>query len=193
MTALRRTTVRALAALGLAVVPLGATAQAAPAHAALVQAAAAPDGAVELSVDGSTWSQDVTTPLFDPAFVWVPGDVETGTLYVRTRACAAATGEATVTVGPEEAELARDLDTRTRVDGGAWSAGTSTPAFTVGRGDVARIDVEVTFDPASGNASQSRTVPLDVIVTLACDEGPGPTPGRRRPPRRSGPRHPGLP
>ncbi|MCL2455300.1 MAG: hypothetical protein FWD18_08410 [Micrococcales bacterium] len=137
----------------------------------------APDGAVELSADGTVWSQDLVADLFSPPMVWVPGDVGTATLYVRSRACVEAVVLAEVTIG-SDVQLADDLGVRTRTDGGPW-AGSSSPSFTVAAGQVARLDVEVTYDPASSNDSQTLSLPLTVVVTVACDRtvvvppGPG--------------------
>jgi hypothetical protein len=131
-------------------------------------ASGAPDGAVELSADGTTWSKDLAADLFDPNLVWVPGDVGTATLYVRSLACQTGAGRADITLGPQSAVLVTDLAVRSRVDEGAWT-GSSAPSFTVTAGQVTRIDVEVTYQPGSGNASQARTVPMTVVVTVSCD------------------------
>lgn len=137
--------------------------------------AAADGGTVELSADGTTWSKDLVADLFSPHLVWVPGDVSTATLYVRTT-CSQASGRADVTLGPDDARLVDVLDIRTRTDGGAWT-GSLSPSFTVAAGQVARLDVEVAYDPGAGNDSQLRSVPLAVVVTVSCDDvAPGPTP-----------------
>ncbi|MCL1870776.1 MAG: hypothetical protein FWF90_10230 [Promicromonosporaceae bacterium] len=165
-----RSAVRALAALALAAAPVAA--------ATAASGAAPPSGAVEVSVDGTTWSTATTTPLFDPAVLWVPGDVRTGTLYARTRACDAASGEARATFGQGGPDLAADLRVRTRVDGGPWTSGQTSRGFTVPPGAPTRLDVEVTFDPASGDESQGEGAPLTVTVTVSCDQvaAPGPSP-----------------
>ena len=77
--------------------------------------AAPPGGAIELSVDGQTWSADLAADLFDPAFRWVPGDTETASLLMRSRACPAASGQAEVTIGPEDSVLGDAFAVRTRV------------------------------------------------------------------------------
>ncbi len=151
-------------------------------------AAAPPDGAIELSADGQTWSTDLAVDLFDPAFLWVPGDTQTGSLLMRSRACPAATGEAEVTLGPEDAVLVDAFDVRTRVDDGEWTPGTTSAGFTVGA-EPSRLDIEVTFDPASGNETQDRTVaPVTVTVTVACPEAaPATSAPAAQPPATRGP------
>jgi hypothetical protein len=48
------------------------------------QDAAEPDPtAIEVSLDGVRWTESITTPLFDPAVRWVPGDVRTARFFVR--------------------------------------------------------------------------------------------------------------
>lgn len=126
-------------------------------------------GTVELSVDGTTWSQNLVADLFGQDLVWVPGEVDTATLYVRTT-CSSASGHADVTVGPDDARLASVMDVRTRVDGGTW-AGPSSAPFTVALGQVARLDVEVTYDPAATATSQRRSAPLAVAVAVSCGDG----------------------
>jgi hypothetical protein len=61
----------------IAVLAAGSTAAAHPVH-----AAEPADDQLVLSVDGSTWTPDVATPLLDPDLVWVPGDVASGTWTV---------------------------------------------------------------------------------------------------------------
>lgn len=144
--------------------------------------AADPGEEVGLSRDGVTWSPDLTTDLFDPAMVWVPGDDEVTTLYVRNQSGDPARGFAQVLVGPEDEEFAEDLRVRTRYDGGAWTVGATSPTTGLAAGAVLRIDIGVQFDPVSGNESEVRAVPLAVRVVLAGtipgrDVDPTPTPG----------------
>ncbi|GIG26866.1 hypothetical protein [Cellulomonas denverensis] len=144
--------------------------------------AANPGEEVGLSRDGVTWSPDLTTDLFDPAMVWVPGDDEVTTLYVRNQSGEPARGFAQVLVGPEDAEFAEDLRVRTRYDGGAWTVGATSRTTGFAVGAVLRIDIGVQFDPVSGNESEGRAVPLAVRVVLASvipgrDVDPTPSPG----------------
>ena len=149
-------------ALGIVAAPAG------------VAVAAPPDGAIEVSDDGATWSDALTTDLFGTIALWVPGDAETGTLLVRSRACATATAEAEIIVPSGDAVLAEGFSFRTRVDDGPWAAGTVSAPFVVGT-DPVSLQVEATFDPAAGSETQARTVHPVVKVTAACDGPAAPT------------------
>jgi hypothetical protein len=159
-----------------------ALAIAGPVAPAVAVAAPDPDVGVELSADGTTWAEDIDTPLLDPRMLWHPGDSEVATLWFRNRSGAAARGHAEVTVGPEDTELAEDLAVRTRYDGGAWSAGAVSPTVVVADRQMVRLDIEVTHDPASGNESMDRTVPIAVRVVLAGADAPAPGPPGAEPP-----------
>ena len=46
--------------------------------------AAQPDrNALQVSLDGVTWTESIRQPLFDPAVRWVPGDIRTARFFVR--------------------------------------------------------------------------------------------------------------
>jgi hypothetical protein len=148
-----------------------------PAAAVPATTPATTDDRLVLSVDRTTWSPDVTTPLFDPDLVWVPGDVETGTLYARNESGEDATAAAAVfLVVGEGAALAEELHVRTRLGAGPWTDGLRSAVTDLGPGEVLPIGVEVAFDPDATNASQLRTVEIDVVVTLSAAGlgGPGP-------------------
>lgn len=170
----RRRAQAAIAAAALAVLLLPGAATAAP----------APPDAVELSVDGQTWSTDLVAPLFDPAMLWVPGDVETASLQVRT-ACDDASAQATVAFVDADPELDAELAVRTRVDGGGWTPGRLGAAFPLVGGAPATLDVEVAFDFDAGNRTQARTAgPVTVTVAVEClDPDLTPSPGTQPPPR----------
>jgi hypothetical protein len=156
---------RRTAALACAALSIGsALGYAAPASA---------DPRVGLSVDGITWVEDLTTPLLDPDFVWVPGESQIATLYFRNQSGQRADGHAEVTVGPEDAVLAAALDVRTRYDGGSWTDGSTGPTVPLADGQVVRLDVEVTFDPLAGNETMLRQVPLEVRVLLSGEDPVG--------------------
>ncbi|MFD2794696.1 hypothetical protein ACFS27_14150 [Promicromonospora vindobonensis] len=151
-----------------------------PAHSAvLVDAPDGPDRLV-LSVDGSTWTPDVTTPLLDPDLVWVPGDVATGTLYARNVSGEDATAAVTVHLdgGPDGAgdPLVDELDVRVRTGSGPWTDGPTAAITDLPPGEELPIGIEVRFDPAATNASQLRTARIGVAVLLSA-VGPGPDGG----------------
>lgn len=157
----------------IAVLVAGSAAAALPAHAAVLAAA---DDRLVLSVDRSTWAPDVTTPLLDPDLVWVPGDVETGTLYARNVSGETASAVATVHLdgGPDGAgdPLVEALNLRVRTGSGPWTDGPTTTITDLAPGEELPIGIEVEFDPAATNVTQLRTAELDVVVTLSA-LGPG--------------------
>ncbi len=138
-----------------------------------VPGAAAAADEIGLSRDGRTWSAELAEPLFDPAFRWVPGDVETASFLVRNQA--ADTGDLTIDViGTRVDTLLEtgDLEVATRAGDGDWVA-VSEPGThrlsrtTVAAGAQERVDVRVSFDPASTNASQLTQLALRFTVRLS--------------------------
>jgi len=129
---------------------------------------------IGLSNDGTSWSPSLPQPLFDPAFRWVPGDSETASFYVRNQGPTSAllTVEAR-SADTDELLENEDIMLRARADGGDWvdlengTASESLNAQSIGRGGVVRVDVNVTFDPASTNQAQAKQVRLSFAVTLA--------------------------
>src|SRR5918997_4022093 len=158
---LRRRGARAIGAVSVGVVLV-----------ALAPSPALADDELGLSLDGVTWAEDLTTPLFDPGFVWVPGEADVVTLHIRNQSGQQASAVAEVVLGPGGEELAADLDVRTRFGGGAWTAGLTSPPIVLAAGQVVTLDVEVTFDPASGNETQLQVVPLTVRVRLSGQDTP---------------------
>jgi hypothetical protein len=146
-----------------------------PAHAAVPTAVpAAADDRLVLSVDGTTWTPDVTTPLLDPDLVWVPGDAVTGTLYARNVSEENATAAVTVHVdgGPDGAgdPLVEELDVRVRTGSGSWSDGPRSMITDLRPGEELPIGIRVELDPAATNASQLRTARLGVAVFLSATD-----------------------
>ncbi|MET3963655.1 hypothetical protein ABIE44_003589 [Marmoricola sp. OAE513] len=140
---------------------------------------AAPASAADelgLSPDGVTWSANLPAPLFDPAFRWVPGDVETASFYVRNQ-----DSEAGVLQVVMESTQVRslidtgDLEVAVRVGDSEYAAVTTAGPHTlvqgeqIPAGEVRRIDVRITFEPASSNASQTKQLDLRFGVTLSQD------------------------
>ncbi|WP_369373556.1 hypothetical protein AB1046_06530 [Promicromonospora sp. Populi] len=162
-------------------------AAAGPVHAAALPALAAVPAVsgdeLVLSVDGRTWAPTVTTPLFDPSLVWVPGDVETGTLYARNASGEQARAVVTVLVDGDAA-LVEQVRVRTRLGSAAWTDGLRSDVADLTPGEVLPIGLEVAFDPAATNASQQQTARIDVVVTLSAagpDEGGSADPGAAGP------------
>jgi hypothetical protein len=128
---------------------------------------------IGLSTDGRTWSATLARPLFDPAVLWVPGDVRTSTFYVRNQAGdAGRLSIAAFTPDPDSLLRRDDIEIEVRRDGGSWiplpadgrdfrfARGVLVPAATT------RIDVRVAFAPSSPNRSQTSTLALRFRVLL---------------------------
>lgn len=136
----------------------------------LVASPAAAADEIGLSVDGVSWSSSLTQPLFDPAFLWVPGDDETSSFYVRNQGPTGA--ELTVAVRSADSDklLADDdISLWARVGGGSWTRldnGSASSAL-IAPGSATRVDVRVRFAPASLNQSESKSLHLSFGITLA--------------------------
>ncbi|GAA1986534.1 hypothetical protein GCM10009718_24940 [Isoptericola halotolerans] len=161
-----------------------------PAQAAVAVADERP--AVALSVDGQQWSRSLGVPLLDAERVWVPGDVERASLLVRNDGPSRARGNVSVTLDGDP-ELVQALEVRLRTDGGRRHDGGSAP-LALGRGAVQPIELEVAFDPDSGNATQGTTAHLGVSVVLEGDpvvDDEEPPPGDEAPDGAAGGADPG--
>lgn len=134
---------------------------------------ASASGELGLSPDGVHWASSLPAPLFDPAFRWVPGDSQVASFYVRDQSTDAAVLDLTMLTGPVQTLIdTGDLTVGASVDGGAFTD-VKTPGthllihqVPVAAGAMHKINVRITFDPASTNASQSRELDLDFTVTL---------------------------
>ncbi|MGB9012597.1 MAG: hypothetical protein WCB95_07040 [Aeromicrobium sp.] len=147
--------------LALAAVMLSA----APAHAA---------DEISLSRDGITWYESLPDTLFSESMRWVPGDSQIETFYVRNDGPGGALFTITARrAGSPELVSNDDIALRARVDGGSWVSlinGMPSENMTkqnIKRGDVARVDVNATFDPASSNQTQRTTLAAVFTVALA--------------------------
>lgn len=142
---------------------------------------APPPNAIELSVDGVHWSNPLNASPFDDSLIWVPGDSQIGSVWVRTT-CEAASGVATWELEPDNPPLwADDLLVRTRAGGGEWDDKTTfsdcqaVTEFTVTAGEPVRLDLEIIFPfgdatSVSVNDTQLRVVDIDnAAIVLSCD------------------------
>jgi LPXTG-motif cell wall-anchored protein len=133
-------------------------------------------GEIGLSTDGVHFAGALPGPLFAPGFVWVPGDSRTATFYVKNQATTAAVLDVTMQTGPVQTLIQTgDLTIGARVDGGAYVDATTAgdhllvDQVPVASGTIKKIDVRVTFDPASTNQSQLRQLDLRFAVQLSQD------------------------
>jgi hypothetical protein len=139
---------------------------------------------IGLSNDGSHWSTVLTDPLFDPSFIWVPGDAKTSSFFVRNQGPTPAELTITVTSGDGDQLLANDdITLAARADGGSWAPlrnGVATTALTaqaIARGGSTRVELRARFDPASANRTEDKSLPLRFVVRLTeAIPTPGPTP-----------------
>lgn len=131
-------------------------------------------GELGLSLDGTHWSSSITTPLFDPSFRWVPGDLESGAFFVRNQG--GSTGDLTVDIlGATVDGLIESGDLRVTAKGGGgdWStisAGGTHRLLTapnITEGSASKIKVNVAFDPASSNPTQLLASELTFRVALS--------------------------
>ena len=138
-------------------------------------APASADGEIGLSYDGSTWSNQLTTPLFDTAYRWSPGDVEERTFLVRNDG--PSPGELTVDVladDPAGLLSSADFKLEARLGSGAWVSvvgGTvklQPTLIDVPRGAVTSVTVRGTFRPEATGA-EDVLAPFLVRVTLSED------------------------
>jgi hypothetical protein len=157
--------IRRLASLVAAVV-LALGASAAPARA---------DGEIGLSSDGVTWVRQLTTPLYDAGFAWVPGDVEERSVRVRNDGPSA--GELTVDVvasDPQALLASSDLLLEARVGSAPWVevvAGTTRlqPAvLDIAKGADTSVTVRATFR-SDATAHMDEIAPFEVRLAMSED------------------------
>ena len=147
----------------------------------IVLAAASPAVAgsrIGLSRDGVTFTRSLDAPLFDPAILWVPGEVRAESFYVRNLA-------------PDDADLAIDVigesgdsllatgHVMVSARGGddVWRDVTTAgvhrlvSATDLVAGRAAKVDVKVALLEGASNTTQTRRLDLDVRVLLSQDAG----------------------
>jgi len=146
----------------------------------LMPGAAAAGGELGLSADGETWGRNLPSPLFDPAFRWVPGDHETASFWVRNQSDDPGVLDVTI-VGSAVDSLIRtgDLTVRVVMESGAAGSTSTTGrhalvrSLPVARGQFERVDVTVDFDRASTNESEVKNLNLAFEVRLTQDNADG--------------------
>ncbi len=105
--------------------------------------------ALQLSLDGVTWTDSISTPLFDPRVRWVPGDVRTAEFFVRNSK--PELGDLSVVLDRPMTEALYDtgsLSIAVRVGAGVWSE--------VEAGDRRVLVDEASVDPADALSVQLR-------------------------------------
>jgi hypothetical protein len=134
---------------------------------------ASADPELGLSVDGASWTSDLTVALFDPDIRWVPGDTRSATFQVRNHSGDPAV--LTVDVFSTEAHTLLDngdLTISASGGGGAWrdvsTPGTHRLVSLVGirPGASSPGDIVVAVSPAATNQSMRRDLDLRFRVRL---------------------------
>lgn len=129
---------------------------------------------VGLSLDGVTWVESISDPLFDPSLRWVPGDSHTVRVFVRNQG--GSPGDLTVEViGSQAGGLldSGDLHITATGEGGEWvtvsEGGTHRllMAPDIADGSVEAIDVNVSFDESSPNQTQLLAADLTFLITIS--------------------------
>jgi hypothetical protein len=143
-----------------------------------------------LSWDGATWSTTLDGTLFDRAGsirVWVPGDTDTETFYVRNQS----SDDAQLAIDDDlpPGAPASDFTLSVSMAGGAWLPLTPSNGWApvdgtlLDHGRQAAVAVKAVFKAASTNQSQTEVLPIDFRVTLTqalgsqSDTHPGKHPG----------------
>lgn len=129
------------------------------------------DGEMALSVDGRTWHDHLSRPLFDPTFRWVPGDQQIRTFWVRNQGPTAASLRVAMRTADPDALLADgDLVLSVRTGAGGWrrltASDTAIDRGKLARGDRIRVDVRAWFRSGSTNRSQRSRLPLAFELRL---------------------------
>lgn len=127
---------------------------------------------IGLSRNGVTFSSSLSGSLFDPTFVWVPGDVESETFYVRNQGDA--TARLTVDIlGKQVSDLLASGDLHVTATSGSKTTTVSNAAehrlLTIPDVEVDQIvpiTVTVTFDEASTNETQLLSSDLTFRINL---------------------------
>lgn len=154
---------------------------------ALLPASAFAASELGLSSDRVHWSSDLSTPLFDPDFRWVPGDSETSSFWVRNQSRDPARLDVSM-LGSSVDSLMRtgDLSVSVKAADGSGSSATTVGQHAlissrmVDPGQDERIDVTVAFDPAATNQSQVKEFDLQFAVLLTQDAASRPGGGTNR-------------
>ena len=142
------------------------------------------DPALGLSIDGATWTSDLTVPLFDPDTRWVPGDTRDATFQVRNQSGDTAVLSVDILGTAIHTLLdTGDLTVSARGGGGVWRD-VSTPGTHRLVSDVKErsgasspVDVIVAFSPAATNQSMLLALDLRFHIRLTQSVAAAPASG----------------
>lgn len=144
-----------------------------------VGAAAAPANANEigLSEDGVTWTDSLVEPIFEPGFVFVPGDVEIRSFKARNDGPSDGVLTVDVVASDPDALLANDdFIVEAQVGSGPWvivEPGTTRARteLEIAQGGQTDIRIRATFVETS--TSQLESIPFSVRLTMSEDSDVG--------------------
>lgn len=127
---------------------------------------------IGLSRNGVTFTSSLSGSLFDPAFVWVPGDVESETFYVRNQG--GDTARLTVDIlGKQVSELIESGDLHVTATSGSQAKTISSAGDhrlltvpDVQADQIVPVKVTVAFDEASTNETQLLSSDLTFRINL---------------------------
>ncbi|KAA1399236.1 hypothetical protein [Aeromicrobium ginsengisoli] len=127
---------------------------------------------IGLSRDGVTFTSSLSGSLFDSAFIWVPGDVESETFYVRNQG--GDTARLTVDIiGEQISDLIESGDLHVTATSGSHSTTVSAPGDHrllsipgVKADQIVPVTVTVAFDEASTNETQLLSSDLTFRINL---------------------------
>lgn len=129
--------------------------------------------ALQVSLDGFTWTGAITTPLFDPDVRWVPGDVRTAQFFVRNRRPEAGDLRVVLERPLREALLGTGfLTIAARADNGPWlevaSGGRQVLVGTadIGSGGAMSVQLRASMGTDAPNQTMVLDTDLDLQVTL---------------------------
>lgn len=118
---------------------------------------------LQVSLDGRRWSATIDRPLFASDRRWVPGDVETVTVWARNASTDAAGLTIQVVDPGRGSRLEQDLQLVATANGRPLSGSTSYP---VAPGAPVRVNLTLALPTAAGNLSQDQRTEVRLRVTL---------------------------
>jgi hypothetical protein len=118
---------------------------------------------LQVSLDGHRWSARIDRPLFESDRRWVPGDVETVTVWARNTSTDAASLTIQVLDQGGDSRLEDELQLTAMANGQPL---TGTAGYPVGPGTPVPIDLALAFPASAGNASQGQRTDVMLRVTL---------------------------
>lgn len=145
------------------------------------------DDEIGLSLDGASWDDRLSSPLFEDARAWVPGDTEIRSFFVSNDGRTDARLLITVLTSDDDRLVADDaVELSARAAGQAWTSlhnGQDADPLVrdaLAEDGIVRVDVRAVFRWLAPNESMVDALPLRIVVALRQDgpaggagDGPG--------------------